>query len=73
MKKFERLGRSLSKNEMRKVLGGLAEPEDSKDCTTSADCGQRIYLCWQDTEQEYVTSSNGSCYQGKCRWGYICA
>lgn len=36
MKKFESLGRSLSKEEQKKVMGGLSEPNDN---TCNAYCG----------------------------------
>lgn len=40
MKKFQILGRSLSKNEQKKVRGGLAEP-------VSGGCGVKINGEWR--------------------------
>ncbi|MGN6165735.1 MAG: hypothetical protein ACTHOF_14470 [Flavisolibacter sp.] len=65
MKKFELLGRSLSKEQMKNVFGGVSEPP--KECTTNDDCGTKDFYC--GTEK---VTSNGKCYQGTCRYGYVC-
>ena len=71
MKKFEHLGRSLSKDEQKKIMGGLNAPidgyGDSKTCTTNGDCGSKEIPCRDGT-----TNGSGVCYQGNCRWVGVC-
>ena len=56
MKKFENLGRTLSKAEQRKILGG-AEPKDNS-CNTY--CGSGSGVTCTDTCTNSVDAGNGS-------------
>jgi hypothetical protein len=54
--------KKLSRYEMKKVKGGLAEP--SKKCSVNADCGTNVVTCGGDPwVVDGVCASDGT-----CRW-----
>ena len=60
MKKFEQLGRSLSKEELKKIKGGTdAPPADSCDCNSIDDCSNGQHC--------YNTGCTRGTYAGKCQ------
>lgn len=64
MKKLENLGRKLSKDEQKKVIGGNPGGGDACPCgcTSSAECG--VMVC--STTVSSVPCENTSCYPRMC-------
>ena len=68
---FQNYGTVLSRDAMRKVLGGNAPGGDdggSTPCTVDADCGNKVRSC---SSGDLVV--NGRCYSGSggdrvCHW-----
>jgi hypothetical protein len=57
MKKFEKYGKALSKQEQKKIIGG-SEPIEEKTCNTDADCSTG-YVC-----RERATDGVCRCVKG---------
>ena len=62
MKKFEKLGKALSKEEQKKIKGGPIDPGHcAKDgaCTTDSECSDATHDCICG---HTVTDPNDKCY-----------
>lgn len=64
MKKYATLGKSLSKLEQKKIIGGYG---DDKTCTQDSDCGSKTLTC-----NNVPTTANGYCRNGSCKWVAVC-
>lgn len=75
MKKFDALGRSLSKMEQKKILGGDDEEIDGggegcpRPCCTDTDCG--LTRIWCPDGREKIVAGRCNIYNC-CRYSTVC-
>lgn len=62
MKKFENLGKKLSKEEQKNIKGGFVDPGGCEGMECAGDC--ECYWCWNANCQ---TDRGVACILNKCR------